>query len=400
MPPSPWSAPIPSSPPLRTPQDWTESNSTGPGDGGPGDGDGSRNRRTRSLGLIAVVASVALIAGMGGAFLGNQISDNINQPPTSASNASIDVAAPGNLSGTGIDVAKVAKLVGPSVVTVVADLDQGQSLGTGIIISSDGEILTNGHVINGAKKIRVRLAGETEPRDVSLLAEDVGNDMALLRMKGSGFQAATFADPNSIHIGEDVVAIGFALGLDGDPSVTSGIVSALNRTIATENSTYLNGLIQTDAAISSGNSGGPLVNAAGQVVGMNTAVARSDSTTAASNVGFAISAKEALPIIKALREQANGAQRPEAYLGVSLGQRTDGGQGAIVTSIEPGTPAASSGLKEGDLVVAVDGSSISGSPDLIATVRDHTPGDKVTVTVMRNGEKKDVEITLTQRPQS
>ena len=183
---------------------------------------------------------------------------------------------------------------------------------------------------------------------------DTGNDLALLRMDGDGFQPATFADPDSVHLGDDVIAIGFALGLDGDPSVTLGIVSALDRTIGTDGA-FLDGLIQTDAAISSGNSGGALVNAAGEVVGINTAVARSSDTTAATNVGFAISVKEALPVIEALRKQAEGTERPEAFLGVGLADRTDGGQGAIVTSVDAGTPAAEAGIEKDDLVVAVDG---------------------------------------------
>ena len=157
-----------------------------------------------------------------------------------------------------------------------------------------------------------------------------------------------------------MIAIGFALGLDGDPSVTLGIVSALDRTIGTDGA-FLDGLIQTDAAISSGNSGGALVNAAGEVVGINTAVARGSSTTAATNVGFAISVREALPVIEALRAQAEGTERPEAYLGVGLADRTDGGQGAVVTSVDPGTPAADAGVEVDDLVVAVDGATIDGS---------------------------------------
>ena len=139
-----------------------------------------------------------------------------------------------------------------------------------------------------------------------------------------------------------MVAIGFALDLDGGPSVTLGIVSALDRTLDSPRGA-LDGLIQTDAAISSGNSGGPLVNDAGEVVGIDTAVARGDAITAVSNVGFAISVGEALPIIESLREQADGAA-VEGFLGVGLDDRIDGGQGAIVAEVEPGTPAADAGV--------------------------------------------------------
>ena len=194
-----------------------------------------------------------------------------------------------------------------------------------------------------------------------------------------------------------MIAIGFALGLDGDPSVTLGIVSALDRTIGTDGAA-LDGLIQTDAAISSGNSGGALVNAAGEVVGINTAVARSSETTAATNVGFAISVKEALPVIEALRKQAEGTERAEAFLGVGLADRTDGGQGAVVTSVDAGTPAEQAGIQQDDLVVAVDGATIDGSTGLIAAIRDLEPGDSAQITIVRDGEQQTFEVTLTDRP--
>ena len=325
------------------------------------------------------------------------MADWMNEPPTRASNAALDVAAPRDPTERRIDVAGVVDHVAPSMVTISTDVEGGHALGTGVIISADGEILTNAHVVNGASSIRVRLSGETEPREANLLAEDVGNDLALLRMAGDGYQPVTFADPESVHLGDDVIAIGFALGLDGDPSVTLGIVSALDRTIGTDGAA-LDGLIQTDAAISSGNSGGALVNAAGEVVGINTAVARSSETTAATNVGFAISVKEALPVIEALRNQAEGTERAEAYLGVGLADRTDGGQGALVTSVDPGTPAEQAGIEQDDLVVAVDGAAIDGSTGLIAAIRDLEPGDSAQITIVRDGEQQTFDVTLTDRP--
>jgi S1-C subfamily serine protease len=360
--------------------------------------DGSpKEPRSRWLLAVVAIAVVALFASAAGVFLGNRITDWMNEPPTSSSQEAINVAAPRDATERRIDIGAVVDHVAPSIVTIVADMDGGQAVGTGVILSTDGEIITNAHVVNGAAKIRVRLSGETEPREVNLLAMDVGNDLALLRMDGDGFQAATFADPDSVRLGDDVIAIGFALGLDGDPSVTLGIVSALDRTIGTDG-VFLDGLIQTDAAISSGNSGGALVNAAGEVVGINTAVARGSSTTAATNVGFAISGREALPVIEALRSQAEGTERPEAYLGVGLANRTDGGQGAIITSVDPGTPAAKADITVNDLVVAVDGSTIDGSTGLIAAIRDLEPGDSAELTIMRDGQKQTVEVILTERP--
>ena len=356
-----------------------------------------KRRRPRTALVIALIVAVAWVAGLTGALVGTQVADWLDEPPTSPSSEPITVAAPRAGAAARVDVAQVVDYIAPSVVTISADVGGGQSLGTGVIISPDGEILTNAHVVEGASEIRVRLSGETEPREVNLLAADRGNDLALLRMNGDGFQAATFANPDSIAIGDEVVAIGFALGLDGDPSVTLGIVSALDRTIGTDGA-FLDGLIQTDAAISSGNSGGPLVNGEGQVVGINTAVARGGTFTAATNVGFAISAAEALPIIDALRAHADGQTRDEAYLGVGLADRSDGGQGAVVTNVEQGTPAAAVGIEDGDLIVAVDGAPTDGSTGLIAAIRDLEPGDTVTLTVMRDGAERMLEVTLTDRP--
>src|SRR6056297_764615 len=381
-PPAPGSDPF-GSPPVVSPQPVAERRST--------------PRTRRGFLYVAVVGIVAWVAGLTGALLGSQLSDWLDDPPTRASDRPIDVAEPRDLSAGRLDVGEVIDYIAPSVVTVSADVGGGQSLGTGVIISSDGEILTNAHVVEGASEIRVRLAGETEPREVNLLAADRSNDLALLRMDGEGFAAATFADPGSVRLGDQVVAIGFALGLDGDPSVTLGIVSALDRTIGTDGA-FLDGLVQTDAAISSGNSGGPLVNARGEVVGINTAVARGTATSAATNVGFAISAGEALPVIDALRAQAGGEPRTEGYLGVELGERRDGGQGAVISAVQDDTPAAEAGIEDGDLVVAADGAAIDGATGLIAAIRDLGPGDSTTLTILRNGERIDITVTLVERP--
>ncbi|HUS42173.1 MAG TPA: trypsin-like peptidase domain-containing protein [Ilumatobacteraceae bacterium] len=361
----------------------------------------ARARRQRNWVIVVAVGVVAWTAALTGALVGNQLSDWIDSPPKSASDEPINVSDPSGPIEGRLDVAKVIDHMAASVVTISADIDsqfgQGQSTGTGVIVSSGGEILTNAHVVEGATQIRVRLAGETEPREARLLASDAGNDLALLRMSGDDFDAAVFSDPGSVRIGDEVVAIGFALGLDGDPSVTLGIVSALDRTIGTEGA-FLDGLIQTDAAISSGNSGGPLVNARGEVVGINTAVARDTATSAATNVGFAISAGEALPVIEALRAQSGGDPRTEGYLGVELGERRDGGQGAVVTAVQDDTPAAEAGMAAEDLVVAADGVAIDGATGLIAAIRDLGPGDSTTLTILRNGEPIELTVTLVERP--
>lgn len=360
----------------------------------------------RNTGRRVALVLAAAVMLIGAAAVGAVVATGLvrtPEPPQRASDRPIDVGPARDGAAVAIDVAAVAEFVAPSVVTISADVEgrlgRGGSIGTGVITTSDGEVLTNAHVVEGATEIRVRLAGETEPRPATLLAADAGNDLALLRIAGDNFTPAVFADPESIRIGDEVVAIGFALDLDGGPSVTRGIVSALDRTLGLSDGA-LDGLIQTDAAISSGNSGGPLVNAAGEVVGINTAVARGDATTAASNVGFAISVGEALPVVAALREQAGGEPRLEGFLGVGLDDRSDGGQGAIVSDVQPDTPAAEAGVLVGDLVVAIDGVPIDGAVGMIAAIRDLEPGDRITLTVVRDGAETDLIATLTMRPEA
>ena len=195
-----------------------------------------------------------------------------------------------------------------------------------------------------------------------------------------------------------MIAIGFALGLDGDPSVTLGIVSALDRTIGTDG-TYLDGLIQTDAAISSGNSGGALVNAAGEVVGINTAVARSsvDHRGDQRRLRHLRAARRCRSSTRcAPRPRAPNGPRPISASG--LADRIDGGQGAVVTSVDAGTPAEDAGVQVDDLVVAVDGATVDGSTGLIAAIRDLEPGDSTELTVVRDGEQQTFDVTLTDRP--
>jgi putative serine protease PepD len=343
------------------------------------------------------------VAGTAGVLTGVAISGDEPAPVATPSSQPVSTAPPRQsvpVNDGRLDVPVVLEAIRDSVVTISVDfggVNGGQGTGSGVIVTSDGEILTNAHVIEGASAVRVRLPGETEPRQATVLASDPGNDLALVRIDMVGLTPAVFADPDSVHVGDEVVAIGFALGLDGGPSVTSGIVSALNRTIITELGA-LDGLIQTDAPISSGNSGGPLVNAAGEVVGINTAVARSDATTAANNISFAIGVGEVLRVMDQLRLAADGQPRVEAYLGVGLGDRTDGGQGAVITEIQAGSPAAEAGLRAGDIVVSLDGAPIDGRAGLIAAIRDRMPGETVVLDVMREGQPRSVSATLVERP--
>ena len=369
----------------------------------------SPNKKSRRKLRAVALAFVVVAIGFGGGILGTiavdewditigstRISGSSNAPLVTSEVGSDDPSL-----GTTV-VAQVVNQLADSVVTINSQISdatgEGEASGTGVVLTSDGEILTNAHVVEGATKVSVRFAGETEPRTATVLASDPGNDLALLKINATNLKPATFAQPGTIRIGDQVIAIGYALALDGGPSVTSGIISALKRTIITE-SGALNGLIQTDAAISSGNSGGPLVNLRGEVVGINTAVARSDVNQAANNVGFSISVDEIGPVLEQLRSQASGVARQEGFLGVGLAARTDGGQGAIITSVQPDSPASLAGIQQDDIVLSVDGEPIDGQAGLVAAIRDAAPGQTVEIEILRGVKRLTVKATLVARDQ-
>ena len=356
----------------------------------------------RRFGVVLVAAVFGLLGGIIGTYVAqeaNLVDLNTSESITQITSAPVVVAEDDGSSGGSL-IAQVAERLANSVVTISTtvsdDFGSGRGVGTGVVLTSDGEILTNAHVIEDASEVVVRFAGETEPRVAKVLASDLGNDLALIKVDATGLIAATFAKPGSVKVGDTVVAIGYALALDGGPTVTSGIVSALKRTIETD-SGALNSLIQTDAAISSGNSGGPLVNLKGEVVGINTAVARGDSDSAANNIGFSISVDEVLIVIEQLREQANGVERKEGFLGVCFAARDDCGQGAIITNVQPGSPADKAGILIDDVVLAVDGEPIDGQAGLVAAIRDAEPGQTVKIEIFRGGERLVFEATLIAR---
>jgi S1-C subfamily serine protease len=358
-------------------------------------------RRTRP-GFVAVVGLVLLawVAGLLGALVGTQLADHRAAPPRKASTLGVVVAPARSTPMPLLDPAAVANAVGTAVVAiqrVTADGEMlGESAGTGVIITSDGEILTNAHVVGDSGAVNVRLAGESEPRPGTVVAVDLENDLALVRIDVDGLDTVTFAAADDVRIGDQVLAIGYALDLDGDPTVTAGIVSAVGRSLATDQGA-LDGLVQTDAAISSGNSGGPLLDARGRVVGINTAVASSSVDTAATNLGFAIGVGELLRGIDSLRAAAGGSTTASGYLGVGLDRRNDGGSGALVTQVEAGSPADDAGLSVDDVIVEIDGVTVAGEAGLIAIIRDRAPGSTVQLGVVRNGERVDLAATLVER---
>jgi serine protease Do len=268
-----------------------------------------------------------------------------------------------------------------------------------MIITPDGEVLTNAHVTLSdettcavAPSIRVTRDKTTAEVPAQVIAVDCGDDVALLRLPGvSGLPTVQLGSSSSMRVGDAVVAIGNALDLPGGPTVTQGIISAIGRPLQGGSEDLFN-LIQTDAAINPGNSGGPLVNAAGQVIGMNTAVIdQANPGQSAQNLGFAI----AVDTIKPLINQLQSGHASRAFLGVSTTDVTPDvanrlglnvTQGAIVTQVQPGSTAANAGLQNNDVIVKFDGMTITNAGDLVTAIRARNPGDRVTIVVNRAGK--------------
>jgi S1-C subfamily serine protease len=274
----------------------------------------------------------------------------------------------------------------------------GQGAGTGFVIASDGVIVTNNHVIAGAQSIEVVFADDRK-MPARALGRDPATDLAVLKVDASDLPVATLGDSSALRVGDDVIAIGNALGLQGGPTVTRGIVSAEDRTITAENGTRLEHVIQTDTAINPGNSGGPLVNSAGEVVGINTAVAGD-----AQNIGFSIAINAAKPIIDELRQ---GTTRSRPFLGVKmfsltpsiaeeLGLKT--ASGALVADVTPGSAAEVGGLANGDVITGLDGKEVKAAEDVTSAVNQHKPNDEIKVTYRRGEETREATIKLGERP--
>ncbi|HEV3282503.1 MAG TPA: trypsin-like peptidase domain-containing protein [Acidimicrobiales bacterium] len=260
-------------------------------------------------GVVAVAAVAALVGGLVGAGVAHR------DAPSSATQAApaIKTASGPSLSSS---TTQIVKQVSPAIVEITANDGNGSGdQGTGMIITSTGEVLTNNHVIDGATSITVALNNSTKQLAAQVVGADPDKDVALLQVQNvSGLPTVTFGDSSQVQVGDPVVAIGNALALGDSATVTSGIVSALNRQVTAGDSSSnatetLNGMIQTDAAINPGNSGGALVNAAGQVIGMNTATAGSSGNgTSAQNIGFAIPSTELESLISGLRSGGDGSQ--------------------------------------------------------------------------------------------
>jgi serine protease Do len=279
----------------------------------------------------------------------------------------------------------------PSVVTVAARQSSSTaSIGTGVILTKDGYILTNAHVIEGGNDCTVIL-DTGDSYDAGLVGYDEGRDVAVLKIDASDLTPADICDSGSLSVGEKAYAIGNPLGLELRGTLTDGIISAINRDVNVNGRTMT--LIQTNAALNPGNSGGPLINSKGQVVGINTIKMGSSSYTV-EGIGFAIPSSEFVYLVNQILEY--GYALPETKIGITVTPaELDGGkQGLLVYSVETGSCADAAGIRQGDVITAADGRELSSSSELLELRRKHAPGDTMTFTVLRGKETLEISVTL------
>ncbi|PKH43585.1 putative serine protease PepD [Nocardioides alpinus] len=362
-----------------------------------------REPRRRRTGLAAAVVATSLLVG-GGAGLGGAAAwDAFHDEPASAARAdglsTSTIANQTQSPAADGSVESVAQKVLPSVVKIDVTGQEGSASGSGIILTDDGTILTNNHVVELAENggtLSVSFA-DGSSADAEILGTDPLTDTAVIRATGvAGLTAATIGKSANLGVGEGVVAIGSPFGLDA--TVTSGIVSALDRPVNVgsddEGNSTTYPAIQTDAAINPGNSGGPLVDMSGAVVGINSSIrtAASQSADGAQSgsigLGFAIPIDEVMPIVD---QMAAGETPTHARLGIRV---ADDEAGAMVSEVSDGSTAAEAGIESGDVITAVDGQRITGGDSLVATIRSYRPGDTVTVTWTRGGESQEASVTL------
>jgi serine protease Do len=301
----------------------------------------------------------------------------------------------------------IAQELTPAVVQVVTEtLTPGlfnqpvpsRGVGTGIIIDQEGHIMTNNHVVAGAQGITVLLSnGRRFPAE--LVGGDPTTDTAVIRIDADGLQPAVLGSSSELRVGEDVVAIGHALGLAGGPTVTKGVISALGRSIATDPQTTIVDLIQTDAAINPGNSGGPLVNSRGEVIGMNTAI-----ISGSRGIGFAININDIKVVAAQLTEQGFVNR---GFLGISPVNLSPNlanlvevpvMEGVLVAQVVPGSAADEGGLQEEDVIVEMNGQPIRNTGELSQFLLENLPGETVSIRFFRGAQEQTAEVVLGERP--
>ena len=375
----------------------------------------------------AIAAVVSLILGGSAGALTAKLTSNNNsssspvQTPTFSKNSSV-IASP-----TGIQA--ILSKVEPAVVDIQTSgtVNQGgffggtssfQAAGTGMIISSNGEVLTNNHVIANASTIKVQLFNQTKLYNAVVVGTDPTHDVAVIKIEGvSKLPTVSFGKSSALQVGDSVVAVGNALALQGLPTVTQGIVSALHRSITTSpngitSSTTLSDMIQTDAPINPGNSGGPLVDSNGQVIGMNTAIISGTGSQPAQNIGFAEAIDSVLPVVHQIQTHPNSSNgtitNGKAFLGVGVETLTSqianqiglpsNLKGVLVAQVVPGSPANNAGITAGSVITKVDSTKVTTASQLVKIIQQKSPGTTVTIYWTTSNGSGSAVVTLGSAP--
>ena len=353
-----------------------------------------RRGRGAISGLLAALLLLGAGAGVGYGLRGGRPASSAI-PRTSSGQTDQGANTQAIASSVTPGVVDVNTVISSPIGGIFGGPSRAEAAGTGMILTSNGEVLTNNHVIEGATAIRVTIAGRSGSYTAHVLGADPKDDLALLKIEGvSGLPTVSVGDSSSLSVGQEVVAIGNALGQGGSPTVTEGTVTALRRSISVGDGRggqeHLRTLIQTDAPISPGDSGGPLVNASGQVVGIITASARNLFDQGSSNVGFAIPVNRAVRIVGQIR---GGQESPSivigapGFLGVQVRDvnaataRNLGipASGALIVAVVPGDPADQAGLTAGSVITSVNGTKVTSATTLGPALHVHKPGERVTI---------------------
>lgn len=380
---------------------------------GPRDGLSGGNSPARGVwsNRISMFLVAAIIGGLAGHFAssggsGGSGSVTINQ---------VNATPTGAVLPSGKTIPALVQKALPTIVSIDVKGQGSEDQGTGMIITSNGLVVTNNHVIaasEGGGTITVTRSGSTKALPATLVGTNPTDDVALIRIdNASNLPTVTFGDSNKLEVGDAVVAIGNALGLAaGTPTVTSGIISALGRTVTagtSSSSETLNNMIQTDAAINPGNSGGPLIDANGDVIGMDTAVAGTLSDgTSAQNIGFAIPVATIESLLNQLKNGESVVSHG-AYIGVEIESMStmlqleygfSASSGAVVMSVISGTGAAAAGVEQGDVITAMNGTTIGSAQDVSNFMANEHPGQKVVLTIVRGSNTIKLTVTLGHAP--
>jgi putative serine protease PepD len=355
---------------------------------------------------ILGLGAAALIGGAGGAAVAGTVGDHDGTTTvTEAAPAPSTAVASTREGGLGADqvyerskdsVAFITARVTQAAAGPFGESQSGEATGSGFVVSKDGYIVTNAHVVDGASSVKVKVGdGATTPARV--VGKDSSTDIALLKVDPGDqeLKPLVFGDSDDVEVGDATFAIGNPYGLSR--TLTTGVISALQRQITAPDGYSIDDVLQTDAALNPGNSGGPLLDAAGHVIGVNSQIESSSNGAGGSGgnvgIGFAIPSNTVRTVVEQLMA---GKEVSHAYLGVQTSDAPGGG--ARVASVRSGGPADDAGLRAGDVVTAFDGKRVADSAALSSQVNQHQKGDRVEVVIRRDGEQKTVEVELAERP--